>query len=57
LALFATPGGQVATEIMGSDDVESIEATRDLEVTNPKYEGGRKTVLRAIEMRLALLKG
>lgn len=56
-ALYATPGGDAAADILASDDVEALELTREMELANPKYEGGRKTVLRAIEQRLAHLKG
>lgn len=38
-------------------NVETLDAMREAEAANPKYQGGRQTVLRAIDARRAELAG
>lgn len=44
-----------ALEWIGKADRPTVEALRDAEALNPKHEGGRLTVIRAIGQRLAAL--
>lgn len=54
--VFATAAGTIVKYVKGSSSVEAIKAILEYEANNPKYEGGRKTVLEAAKKRLAELE-
>jgi hypothetical protein len=55
--VYATSAATIGKYISSSTSVAAIEAILEFEPTNPNKEGGRVTVLKAAEKKLAELKG
>jgi hypothetical protein len=51
--LHQTVARDVLVAVMRVNDVSTLKRVRDMEVQNPKYPGGRKAVLAAIDQKLA----